>query len=259
MCRLAAYIGPELLLSRLLEEPPHSLIQQSWAPEEMNEARLNADGFGFGWTTRNHQALRYTSILPIWSDTNLTALGQSLKSSVWLANVRSATPGQDLGRMNTQPFIYSGFMFLHNGYLQGFDTDIKRRFHERLSAEVQTGIQGNTDSEFLFALFRQCMNEGPADTGNGLIKALESLTDLLDGTVALLNIVLYDGKNLLACRYAMNGGECPSLYYTWNHPHFPKATLVASEPFSMPECWREVDKHCILVFAQDAPCRSLKL
>ena len=49
MCRLAAYIGPTLRLEELLLKPEHSLVKQSWAPREMMEARLNADGYGFGW------------------------------------------------------------------------------------------------------------------------------------------------------------------------------------------------------------------
>ncbi|MFB3089839.1 MAG: class II glutamine amidotransferase, partial [Gammaproteobacteria bacterium] len=69
MCRLAAYIGPEISLGRFLMEPSHSLLRQSWEPKEMDEAVLNADGFGFGWVNQSNKAAIYTNTYPIWSDT----------------------------------------------------------------------------------------------------------------------------------------------------------------------------------------------
>ncbi|HBE92200.1 MAG TPA: hypothetical protein DDW55_06595, partial [Gammaproteobacteria bacterium] len=59
MCRLAAYLGPELRLEKLLIEPEHSLVKQSWAPREMLEAKLNADGYGYGWYDPEGNPLRY--------------------------------------------------------------------------------------------------------------------------------------------------------------------------------------------------------
>ena len=49
MCRLAAYLGTEISLSAFLQEHEHSLIQQSWAPKEMQDGTLNADGYGVAW------------------------------------------------------------------------------------------------------------------------------------------------------------------------------------------------------------------
>ena len=48
MCRYAAYLGPELLLSELVYNPTNSLVHQ--ATEAMQSlTRINADGFGVGW------------------------------------------------------------------------------------------------------------------------------------------------------------------------------------------------------------------
>jgi glutamine amidotransferase len=50
MCRHLVYLGAPQPLSRLLLEPPHSLVHQSWAPREMRGGgTINADGFGVGW------------------------------------------------------------------------------------------------------------------------------------------------------------------------------------------------------------------
>lgn len=246
-------MGPDLALRRLLEEEPHSLIKQAWAPQEMEEAVLNADGFGVGWYDQDHKAAVYTNTLPIWSDTNLPGLGRSLQSSVWLANIRSATPGQALSQVNTQPFVHDNFMFIHNGYLAGFHPTVKQALHDYLLPEIQAHIRGDTDSEYLFALFRQALAEANGDAVQGLEEALKRLATLLNGAAALLNIIIYAGQKLVVCRHGLNNGNCPSLYYTTTHPNFPDASLIASERFSMPEVWQEVDKHSLLIFSKDEP------
>jgi len=250
MCRLAAYTGPQIPLRQLLLEPEHSLMVQSWEPEEMAEAVLNADGFGFGWYGGDGVPGKYVNTVPMWSDVNLEALGRSLSSGLWLANVRSATPGQAVSLDNTQPFLDGAVMYLHNGYIKGFRESVRARFHEYLGPRIQAGIQGNTDSEYLFALFRQFLASGhdPLAALRGL---LASLPDLLAGAPALVNLVISDGQNLLACRHACNEGACPTLYYTDSHPDFPDASLLASERFSVPAAWEPVAENSILVIAPD--------
>ena len=46
MCRLLAYLGPPIRLDRLIVEPEHSLVEQSYKPREMTSGHVNADGFG---------------------------------------------------------------------------------------------------------------------------------------------------------------------------------------------------------------------
>ena len=89
MCRLAAYLGPAISLQQLLLQPPHSLYRQALEPRELIYARVNADGYGFGWYTDDGKPAVYTSTLPIWSDGNLPHLARSLVQPLWLAEVRS--------------------------------------------------------------------------------------------------------------------------------------------------------------------------
>lgn len=250
MCRLVAYTGPGLPLQRLLLEPEHSLMVQSWGPREMDEAVLNADGFGFGWYGGDGLPGKYINTCPMWSDVNLNALGRSLSSSLWLANVRSATPGQAVSLDNTQPFIDGRFMFLHNGYIGDFTETARPRFHQHLMPAIQAGIRGNTDSEYLFALFRQQLASGD-DTLQSLQQTLQGLPALLDGAPALVNLVVCDGENLFACRHAVNKGACPTLYFSDHHPDFPDAALLASERISSPGSWEPVAENSILGIAAD--------
>ena len=132
MCCLAAYLGPEISLCRFLMEPAHSLYRQSCELQELEKAVLNADGFGFGWVNPAMQTFIYTNTRPIWTDTNLGGLSESLFSPYWLANVRSATPGQSISQDNTHPFKLGQILFTHNGYIENFNTDIRTRLHEIL-------------------------------------------------------------------------------------------------------------------------------
>ena len=174
MCRLAAYLGTEITLSRFLLEPEHSLVKQAWAPKEMLDGSINADGFGFAWLDPDNYPCSYKNLLPVWSDTNLHNLGKSLRSKLWLANVRGATPGQATGESNTQPFIKDNIIFLHNGCIKPFDIQTKARLIDCLTKEIQAEINGDSDSLYLFALFKQHF----INTNNIDAAIIAMLTDL---------------------------------------------------------------------------------
>ena len=245
MCRLAAYMGPDLLLHKLIEEGPNSLVRQSWASEELQGTTLNADGFGFGWYHNDRQAAIYTSTLPIWSDSNLHDLGQALGSSLWLAYVRSATPGQTVNQANTQPFKHGTVLFLHNGRIENFNDGPRTALHHHLSAESAAEIEGNTDSEYLFAMCKQHLAAGRS-LQQAIIATCEDIEVLGFNAAVLLNMIISDGETIYACRHALNGGLCPSLYYTASHPHFPDAVIIASEPFSMREYWQSIEEDTMI-------------
>jgi len=249
MCRLAAYLGPSLALQRFLVDPPHSLIKQAWAPKEMQEAVLNADGFGIGWYN-DSKPHTYLNIQPIWSDDNLDGLCASLHSDLWLANVRSATPGQMTGLNNTQPFVSGSLMYIHNGFIEDFNTQLRTRFHQRLHPEIQAGIRGNTDSEYLFALIRQHIGSDRQDPAAALRNAIDELTLILSDKGALLNVILSDGREIYALRHAINQ-SCPSLYYATELIDFPDAVLLASERLNDDKSWQAVPEHSLLTLNRD--------
>lgn len=198
MCRLAAYLGADITLSRFLQEPEHSLIKQSWAPREMQDGTLNADGYGVAWLSNDDIPCTYKNVLPIWSDTNLDSLGRSLCSRLWLANVRGATPGQGISEANTQPFVKDNLIFTHNGCLKPFNNSIKARLIDILSNEIRADINGDSDSLYMFALLQQHLLKQ-----SSLVHAITAMMDDLktvchDNVSALLNIVMSDGEDIYA-------------------------------------------------------------
>ncbi len=250
MCRLAAYLGPPILLEHFLVQPPHSLIKQSWAPKEMQEAVLNADGFGIGWYQNESRACTYLNTQPIWADVNLEHLSVSLSSPLWLANVRSATPGQMTGLANTQPFISDNILYMHNGFINDFNPDIRQRFHECLSPDIQAGITGNTDSEYLFALLRENIKSNKQDFVNLFKLTIESFSKIIKDGSALLNIMISDGNNVYALRHAINK-LCPSLYFTHKDDFFTDASLIASEKLTRNDSWQNVPEHSLVILNKD--------
>lgn len=252
MCRIAAYLGPQQPLSTFLTAPSHSLYEQSWAAREMDTATVNADGWGVGWLDADDKPAVYTNTHPIWADRNVDALGRSLHSRTWLGNVRSATPGLGTSAVNTQPYADAHWLCTHNGFITDFAHTLRRMVRATLTPELAADIEGNTDSEHLFALIRQQGGEPRA----ALAATLDWLCTHLhrEGVTALLNVIISDGQTLVASRAAV-GKNTPSLYWHTGHPAFDGGALIASEPFDDDPDWQPVPpQHIVSLQPGTQPC-----
>lgn len=248
MCRLLGYLGQPVLLDRLISEPEHSLIVQSYQPKEMTAGLMNADGYGVGWyhATRKTEPFTYRNTLPIWSDLNLQSLSRYIESGCILANVRSATAGLATDLSNCQPFQSGSVLGMHNGFIKEFRQTLYRSMRDRLSDTAYQLIQGLTDSEHIFA------------TVIDELETSDNLTDALHRTLKILielgeahqtpfsaNLLLSDGEQLVASRYAQ-GVQTPTLYYLQN----PESVLVASEPM-FDGIWEALPDRCLLTVHHD--------
>lgn len=236
MCRIAAYQGKPCLLHDFLLAPEHSLHDQSWRPRELVSATVNADGWGAGWFADDGQPAIYRHTLPIWSDTNVPGLARSLRSGTWVANVRSATSGLGTDMINTQPFAGGGLIYTHNGFIDDFAHSLRRRLRATLSETVEADVQGNTDSEYLFAMIRQEQGTLPERLAAVVRQVQSWLTDKSD-IRALLAIVVADGRQMAGVRAAANA-EAPSLYFNagWHD-----GAIIASETFDDDRGWRRLE------------------
>jgi len=259
MCRMAAYLGPEITLEDFLLSPPHSLRAQARAPRELRYAQLNADGFGFGWFNTEGQPGAYVNPAPIWSDPNLPSLAHSLYGDLWLGFVRSANNGSHISHANTQPFSDTEILFVHNGFLQDFDTRCRPAISAELAPEIAAAIQGNTDSEYLFALLRHVLSDDPdMALETALAEICARVDDWSEDTTALLNFLVSEGTRLYAVRHAIND-PCPSLYYCTDNERFPGAQLIASEPLDSNGIWQPVPEHLILILDPEEPPELIEL
>ncbi len=112
MCRILAYIGPELPLESLLLQPENSLINQSLDPEL--HPLLQLAGWGFGaWSAhllKPDAPFVYRRPVPAFYDDNAERIIPSLSVHTMLAHVRAAAYNAKtvLADENCHPFAFDG-------------------------------------------------------------------------------------------------------------------------------------------------------
>ncbi|MCA9321121.1 MAG: class II glutamine amidotransferase [Planctomycetes bacterium] len=274
MCRFVAYLGSPITLDRLVTEPKHSIITQSFAARLRSEP-LNGDGFGLAWYAPeiSPRPAVFRSVQPAWSNRNLSDLARVTRSPVVMGHVRAASPGLGVTELNCHPFVRGNLAFMHNGEVAEFRR-MKRRIQARLTDESFEAITGTTDSETLFALIMDYWSKAedtpPVERlGLALSQAIEEIealrTELRVKDGHYLNLALTDGKHLAVCRYASADCPAPSLFYTEGRtyecvdgvcrmiqPANQLADLiVASEPLSTVEDWKEVPTGHLLLSGPD--------
>ncbi|OAA36261.1 glucosamine 6-phosphate synthetase [Metarhizium rileyi] len=245
MCRFLVYKGSdEILLSKLILDPTHSILKQSFDSRlrlDTRRGQNNADGFGIGFYTDPKLGAApclFTSTIPAWNCTNLQRIASKTASRLIFGHVRATTEGS-LSEDNCHPFTHASLMWMHNGGLGGWK-HIKRKLGDRLADKWYLEVKGGTDSEWAFALFLDTLERlghdpsSSPDHGFGptvLRKAVEQtiaqineLTDLIPQAVlqnedvdtrSLLNFAVTDGHSVICTRYISSSkDEAASLYYS---------------------------------------------
>ena len=222
MCRIAAYLGPEIALEDIIVRPAHSLLTQSHHAAEAKLA-VNGDGFGIAWYGVPETPGLYRDVLPAWADGNLTSLCRMIRSRLFMAHVRASTVGET-SRVNCHPFTFGRWAFCHNGQVPHI-ARIRRALESRLPDPLYLHRRGTTDSELIFlTLLAEGLEDDP-------LRALHRTLDLIgpagDEGPVRLTCVLSDGQALFAFRHASDG-KCPTLYLSGDLPCGGRA--IASEP-----------------------------
>ncbi|ORY71800.1 nucleophile aminohydrolase [Pseudomassariella vexata] len=245
MCRFLVFRGSdEILLSKLILDPTHSILKQSFDSRlrlDTRRGQNNADGFGIGWYTDPKLGAApclFTSTIPAWNCTNLHRIASKTASHLVFAHVRATTEGS-LSEDNCHPFYHGSLMWMHNGGLGGWK-HIKRKLAERLHDKWYLRVQGGTDSEWAFALFLDRLERlgvdpssrpkngfGPTVLRKALLQTIEVINELTTSipesivqsenvdTRSLLNFAVTDGDSILCTRYVSSKtDEAASLYYS---------------------------------------------
>lgn len=232
MCRQMAYLGPPVTLESLVLLPEHCLVHQAYKPKFQRRGVVNADGFGCGWYSpefRSEPAV-YRRDMPIWSDRTFASIAGVISSPAILAAVRDATTGSAVEESSTAPFAEGGWLFGHNGIFKGFDGPEGLILRKRLSEARTASIRGNSDSEVMFGLILDRIDEG-AGPQDALAWCLNFCRGLTSGS---FNFLLTDGSAI----YATACGD--SLFVLEGGRSTPGGVVVASEPFDDDPAWRSV-------------------
>ncbi|EXJ65896.1 uncharacterized protein A1O5_10872 [Cladophialophora psammophila CBS 110553] len=243
MCRFLVYKGSQpIILSKLITEPSHSILTQSYDSRLRLDSRrpVNGDGFGVGWYTEPElgpDPCIFTSTLPAWNCVNLERLAPKTASRLIFAHVRATTEGS-LAENNCHPFQHNTLMWMHNGNIGAWKY-VKRPLADSLSDKWFLGVKGGTDSEWAFALFLDTLEregvdpssepEGGFDTKtlrramkktiaqiNAFVKAVPPEYKVPDvETRSLLNFAVTDGHTVIVTRYVSSKTDAAaSLYYS---------------------------------------------
>jgi len=120
-------------------------------------------------------------------------------------------------------------LFQHNGGVGDFNEKIKRKLQNALDDVYFAVPQGNTDSEWVFALLLQTLHELGADPLAASFDHRVLRTAMLNTiaklnlwakasgveTPSLLNLCLSDGRSVVATRYVSSReDEAASLYFS---------------------------------------------
>jgi glutamine amidotransferase len=165
-------------------------------------------------------------------------------------------------------------MFMHNGGIADFPL-IKRRLQVNLSDEVFNVVQGNTDSEWAFALFLSKLPDPNARNftsdilKQAMLETISTLNDFAEETnitePSLMNFCVTDGESVIATRYiSSRQDEAASLWYSsgtdfseyaaGGHYKMSKADkreniiMIASEPLTFEKAdWMEIRTNHMVV------------
>ena len=236
-----------------LYTPVHSLIDQS-LHSRLGAETTNGDGFGLGWYDQEGTPGVFRSIDPAWNDQNLRELAAHIRSHMFFAHIRAAI-GSAVQQTNCHPFRHGRWLFMHNGFVDGF-ASIKRDLVLAVDEALYPEIRGQADTEIIFFLALTFgLEDDPPEAVARTIGLVEEygrrrgVEYPFQGTIATAN-----GEHLWAFRYSSER-KSRSLFVSRDvrtlRELYPDrevlerlsddARLVVSEPIGdLPGAWVEV-------------------
>jgi glutamine amidotransferase len=234
MCRHLAYLGPPVTLAGLLFDAPHALAHQAEYPHLQTSGTTNPDGWGVSWYAEpGTPPDRYRTVTPMWADTAFAERAPQIKSGAFLAAARLASPGATLVDTGNAPFVADRWSFSLNGIVHGFPDGVGDELRARVRADRLATVMGDADSEVLFALVLQQLDEGH-DPARVLASVVH---DVLAVTTGRLNLLLTDGARVYGTRVGN------SLTH--------RGPVIVSEPVDDEPGWTEVPDHSLVVLAPE--------
>lgn len=191
MCRVLAYIGPEIPIESLLLKPDNSLVNQTLDPER--HPLLQLAGWGFGaWSEhllKPEEPLLYRRPMAAFYDDNANGIIPSLQASTMLAHVRAAAYDSItvLADENCHPFSYkeTPWIIAQNGDLPNWKL-LQRELLPHCKDKYLEQMRGTTDTEFLYVLLLSLLK---SDSDEDVQLAFEELLKIIVQAMKKLNLV----------------------------------------------------------------------
>jgi len=246
MCRLFGMTGGSepVSASFWLLEAPDSLSVQS---------RREPDGTGLGTFDASGSPDVQKWPIAAYEDRAFAEEARHVSSTTFVAHIRYASTGE-VEKKNTHPFEQRGRLFAHNGVVEGLDL-----LQDELG-DYASLVEGDTDSERVFALITQQIDAADGDIGTGITAAARWIAEHLP--LYALNVVLTTADEVWALRYPEThrlfvldrnaGGHrgdrhldaasaAGSIRVRSGHLATRPAVVIASEPMDEDPGWRPLE------------------
>ena len=187
MCRLFGLHADRRVVTATfwLLEAPDNLVEQS---------KRNPDGTGLGVFEAGGKPVLFKEPVAAWQDSEFATEAHELTGTTFIAHVRYSSSAA-LEVRNTHPFLQDNRIFAHNGVVTGLDV-VDTRLRE---LGVEELVQGETDSERVFALITACIRMHDGDVGAGIVDAVGWLAETVP--IFALNVLLSTATDMWALRY----------------------------------------------------------
>ena len=151
MCRLFGLHADRRVVTATfwLLEAPDNLVEQS---------KRNPDGTGLGVFEADGKPVLYKQPMAAWQDSQFATEAHELTGTTFIAHVRYSSSAA-LEVRNTHPFLQDDRIFAHNGVVDAPDV-VDARLRELGVGDL---VQGETDSERIFALITACIRRHDGD------------------------------------------------------------------------------------------------
>ncbi len=131
-------------------------------------------------------------------------------SETVLAHIRKATQG-DLSIVNTHPFQYGHWVFVHNGNLSGF-AQVRPALLARIPPTLRRYILGDTDSELLFYLLlgnmaKRCELQRMGYPLASLVEAVRETVADVEGIVGKVHVQENGAPDETYLTFALTNGS----------------------------------------------------
>ncbi|MCB0415574.1 MAG: class II glutamine amidotransferase, partial [Bdellovibrionales bacterium] len=139
MCRIFGFRS-------ILESKVHNSLVHAENALEI-QSQIHSDGWGVAYYIEQTPHVIKSEKAAI-DDRLFKKISGIVRSTTVVAHVRKATEGQN-DILNTHPFQYGPWIFVHNGHIKNFDQK-KSELLKHIDEQLKSFILGNTDSEILF-------------------------------------------------------------------------------------------------------------
>ncbi|WP_186775653.1 class II glutamine amidotransferase [Rubripirellula tenax] len=275
MCRLYGFRSNEATkVECTLVHAQNALLIQSQSDEI---GRSHSDGWGIGYYEGQKPHVE-RSAAAAHHGLHFSNTAERVYSQTVISHVRLATVGTPAIE-NCHPFHWGGWVFAHNGTVQGIDT-LRPEMTNELSVTHQKSIAGSTDSELLFHWLMQrlaneqvvseshcnSLSDAIAVVGNSLAELDSRCRRAMPEKLAKLNIVLTDGRMMIATRLrnslhwthrdGIRDCEICGIPHVEHQPGFQyRAVVIASEPVSH-ETWDAIPDATVIAIDENIQTRS---